>query len=316
MKRSIAFTAAAVLACSLMGALSANAEGESVKVNVTIADAEGNLVLAQESIDVTDYDKDGTLTIADALYCTHADKFSGGADGVKIGQGTHGLELQKLWGVDNGINYGFYVNNKMSNGVSDPIEDGSYLNAFIFRDTKTFADKYSYFDTYTENVEAGEEKELTLYRIVFDENYAPVPEAVAGAKITVNGEETDLVTDAEGKVKVKADKSGKNVVSALYDVSDTVKIVPPAAVLNVAGEEPEATEPATEAVETTTTEAPATTTTTTTAATTTTKAATTTKASTSKSGSPKTGDAGTGAAAAVIGVSAACAFALRRRNED
>lgn len=314
MKKTLTIAAAALFVGSLMSTASVFAEDGSVKVNVTIADDNGKLVLAQESVEVTDIDNDGALTVNDALYAAHEAKFEGGADaGYSTGIGSYGLQLEKLWGIEKGINYSFYVDNTYANGLTDPVKDGSYVNAFVFQDTKTFADKYSYFDTYSENVNAGDEKELTLYRIVFDENYAPVPETVEGAKITINGEVTDLVTDAEGKVKVKVENAGKNVISALYDVSDTVKIVPPAAVLNVEGEAAVTTEPATEAVETTTEEAA--TTTTTTVTTTTTKTATTTK-STSKSNSPKTGDAGTGAAFAMIGVSVACAFALRRRNED
>lgn len=314
MKKTLTIAAAALFAGSLMSTASVFAEDGSIKVNVTIADDNGNLVLVQENVEVTDIDNDGALTVNDALYAAHEAKFEGGAEaGYRTGTGQYGLLIEKLWGIEKGINYSFYVDNQYAGGLTDAVKDGGYVNAFVFRDTNTFADKYSYFDTYSENVNAGDEKELTLYRVVFDENYNPVPETVEGAKITINGETTDLVTDAEGKVKVKVENAGKNVISALYDVSDTVKIVPPAAVLNVEGEAVVTTEPETEAAETTTVEA--TTTTTTTVTTTTTKAATTTK-NTSKSGSPKTGDAGTGAAFAMIGVSVVCAFALRRRNED
>ena len=119
------------------------------------------------------------------------------------------------------------------------------------------------------------------------------------------------MTDAEGAVTVKFEKAGKTLVSAK---SDSLTLVPPVSIVEVAGEEEENV--------TTTTQAPAaaSTTTTTTAAsttTTTTKAAstTTTKAA-AASNAPATGDKGTGIAAALLGVSAAAALSLRKRHED
>ena len=118
------------------------------------------------------------------------------------------------------------------------------------------------------------------------------------------------MTDAEGAVTVKFEKGGKTLVSAK---SDSLTLVPPVSIVEVAGEEEENV--------TTTTQAPAAASTTTTTAasttTTTTKAAstTTTKAA-AASNAPATGDKGTGIAAALLGVSAAAALSLRKRHED
>ena len=50
-----------------------------VTVLVTIADANGDLVLAMEPVTVIDIDEDGLLTINDALYCAHEEAYEGGA---------------------------------------------------------------------------------------------------------------------------------------------------------------------------------------------------------------------------------------------
>ncbi|MBR5771985.1 MAG: hypothetical protein IKY00_02095, partial [Clostridia bacterium] len=79
---------------------------------VSIATKSGKLALAYEKIKVTDTDKDGNLTINDALYCAHDAKYEGKAAkgyGTTITQ--YGPSLSKLWGESEGFNYGYYVNN-------------------------------------------------------------------------------------------------------------------------------------------------------------------------------------------------------------
>ena len=301
MKKTIAITAAFLLSCSAMSMVSNAAETEQTSVYVTISDSEGKLAAVQEKIDVTDIDNDGALTINDALYIAHEELFDGGAAaGYKSSVGQWGLGLDKLWGTENGGSYGYYVNAVASNGLADPVSDGDYVDAFVYTDTEAWSDSYSWFDERDKEAEKGSEVTLTLSRAAFGENYTPLTLPVEGAKITINGEATDFVTDAEGKVTFTVDKAGKNIISAS---ADDVNLVPPAAVINVEGEEePEVT------TTTTTTTAVATTTTTTKKA-----AATSTKKAAASS--PKTGDKGIGAIAALLGVSAA-AFAVSRKHED
>jgi len=321
MKKTIAITAAFLLSCSAMSVMTSAAETEQTSVYVTISDKDGKLAAVQEKIDVTDIDEDGELTINDALYIAHDKLYEGGAAaGYKSSVGQWGLGLDKLWGTENGGSYGYYVNSKAANGLADKINDGDYVDAFVYTDTAAWSDSYSWFDSREQEAEQGAELTLTLSRAGFGENFTPLTLPVEGAKLTINGEVTEFVTDAEGKVTFTVDKAGENVISA---VSDTLTLVPPTAVINVEGEEdPQIT----------------TTTSITTTKVTTYKIApgprenydpdyiaslttTTTKknaASTTKkpaSNSPKTGDKGIGAIAAILGVSAA-AFAVSRKHED
>ena len=305
MKKSIAMAAAMLISLSSAG-MYVSAEENETKVFVTVSDKNRQLVLVQEPVTVTDIDSDGKLTINDALYIAHDNKFEGGAAaGYRSATGQYGLQLEKLWGVENSLSFGFYVNDTFSMGLTDEIKNGDYVEAFTYPDPSDINYFYSFFDKKNgEDADAGSEIDLTLSYVSFDENYAPVSKSLSGAKIKINGKDTDAVTDADGKATVKLTEAGRNVISA---DSDSIKIAPPSYLINVNGE-----------AVTTTTETASTTTATTTVTTTTlkvtTKAATTTTAK--KSNSPQTGVKGSGAAIAGLFAAVFTAFTMRRRNED
>lgn len=222
---------------------------EETTVYVTVSDANGKLVLAQEAITVTDADKDGALTVNDALYAAHEAKYEGGAAaGYASSTGAYGLSLDKLWGTANGGSYGYYVNNTSSTSLADTVKEGDFINAYVITDLTAWSDTYCYFDANTVSAKAGEEINLKLSAAGYDANWNPITVPVADAAITLNGVATAYKTDAEGKVTLKVEEAGNFVVSA---TSETQVLVPPVCVATV------------EAVETVATEAPAATETTT-----------------------------------------------------
>ncbi|MBQ8961738.1 MAG: NPXTG-anchored protein [Ruminococcus sp.] len=315
MKKLISTISAMALICTAACAVAAHAEGEEkTTVNVTIAEPEGKLALVQESVEVTDVDGDGSVTISDALYLAHEAQFEGGAAaGYKASVGQWGLGLDKLWGIENGGSYGIYVNNAATLiGIGDTVADGDNIYAFAYTDLQKWSDQYSYFDITSDKKDPGESIDLTLSKVSWGADGGTVISPVEGAVITINGEDTEFKTDAEGKVTVALANEGENLISAK---SDSEIITPPFALVQVGDVQEPTTEPATEAPTEPETEAPTEEAATTAAATTTKAAAKTTAASKSDNASPKTGDAGTGAAVAVIGVSVCAAFALRKRNE-
>lgn len=202
----------------------------SADVHVTIAD-KGKLVLTQEEVEVTDVDKDGALTINDALYAAHEEYYKGGAAaGYASANGQWGLSITKLWGDTNG-SFGYWVNNVSANGLADPVKDGDYINAFIYKDGTYWSDTYCWFDKNTINAKIGEKITLTLSAAGYDANWNPVTSSVSGAAITINGEATDYSTDENGKVTIKFDKEGAYVISA---VSESQTLVPPVCKVKVA----------------------------------------------------------------------------------
>lgn len=215
---------------------------EEATVYVTIADENGKLVLTQQAVTVTDTDNDGALTVNDALYAAHEAAYEGGAEeGYATSVTQYGISMDKLWGAANGGSYGYYVNNASAMSLVDPIQDGDYINAFVYTDLINWSDAYCYFDVYTVTANAGEEITLTLLMAGYDANWNPITVPVADVTITFNGEATAYKTDAEGKVTLKVEKAGKCVISA---TSETQTLVPPvcmATVETVTTEEPAVT---------------------------------------------------------------------------
>lgn len=244
--------------------VTALAAGESATVYVTIADDNGAAVMAAEAVTVTDHDGDGALTVHDALYAAHEQAFDGGAAaGYATAQTEYGASLSRLWGIENGSGYGYYVNNASAWSLVDPVADGDYVNAFVYTDTEAFSDAYCWFDQATVSGKEGDSVTLTLTAAGYDANWNSITLPVADAVITFDGEKTAYKTDKDGKVTLTLD-GGDYIISA---VSDSKVLVPPVCKASV------------EATTTTTAQ-------TTSAPTTTTVAVTTT----ATSASPNTGD--------------------------
>lgn len=195
-------------------------------VFVTITDGDGEFCLAHTATELTDVDGDGELTVYDALYCAHEQYYEGGAAAGFAAETTdYGISLTKLWGIDNGGSFGYYVNNNSCQSLSDPVEDGIHVQAYAFRDLENWSDTYSYF-------QEGENGALTLVMQGHDADWNVVENPVSGAKITIDGEATDLVTDENGSVTVSITEPGVHIVSATYDEA---VLVPPIYVINIAG---------------------------------------------------------------------------------
>ncbi len=230
MKKTIAKTAAMIAA---IGAFSFSAFAD---VYVTIANDKGELAVPQFGIELSDADGDGTLTINDVMLITHDKYYEGGAEaGFATADSEYGKMITKFWGVENGGSYGYYLNNTMAMGLSDPVKDGDYLNAFIFKDTTGFSDVYCYFDQHEVEASGNSENpataKLKLSAVGFDENFAPITVPVEGAKITLSGSPTDYVTDANGEVEITfPPREGSYIISA---VSETQTLVPPVCVASV-----------------------------------------------------------------------------------
>ncbi len=230
MKRIISVTLSILILSVLLG-VSTFAAGNSATVYVTICDKDGALAVAYEPLTATDTDGDGALTVSDALFAAHEAKYDGGAAaGYNAEYGSFGLSLAKLWGCANGGSYGYYVNGAMAWSLGDPVKDGDHVHAFIYRDLSAFSDKFSYFDKTTVSAAEGDEIELTLTGIDFNEFYETVKTPIKSAVITVNGERTSFVTDADGKAKITLENAGEAVISAVSDAEIIVAPVCKAAV--------------------------------------------------------------------------------------
>ena len=223
-KYAIAFLCA-LLALALCGAAVAET------VYVTIADGQGQLVMVNAAIEVTDIDADGVLTINDALSAAHEAAYEGGAEaGYAAADAGYGLSISKLWGEENGGSYGYYLNDVSAYSLLDPVADGDYLNAFVYTDLEAWSDLYCTFGYREVVADAGANIILTLNMMTFDENWNPVSLPVEGAILTIDGEDSEVVTDAEGKAQFTIEAAGEYLISAR---SDSAILVPPVCIVTV-----------------------------------------------------------------------------------
>ena len=227
MKKIISVCLAAVIAMALL-AFPAFAESDVPYVYVTIADENGELVLANQYVPLT---SDG-MTLDDALRAAH-EQFSDEEHGYVSEQTQWGRSIVSLWGVENGGSYGYYINDASAMSLLDEVKSGDRVCAFVYTDTMNFSDTYSYFDSHIlYNLERGDEVTLTLMQAGFDENWMPVSLPVSGAVITVNGKATESITDENGKVTIVLNDAGTLLISAQKEGTN---LVPPACVANVEG---------------------------------------------------------------------------------
>ncbi|MBQ9408806.1 MAG: hypothetical protein IJU28_05385 [Clostridia bacterium] len=201
----------------------ATAENEGTTVYVTISD--GDLEVVRYAVTLSDTDGDEKLTINDALYLAHEAAFEGGAEaGYATAETQYGLSLSKLWGIENGGSYGYYVNNVGAYSPADELKDGDELVAFVYTDLATWSDSFCYFDK-TET-EAGEVT-LKLSMVGWDANFMPVELPVAGATITIDGEATEYVTGEDGTVTFTV----ADTATLISASSETLTLVPPVCVV-------------------------------------------------------------------------------------
>lgn len=216
-------------ACILLAVLMLCACAAAETIHVTISDDQGKLVMAHEALDVTDIDGNAAITIYDALHAAHEAAYEGGAAaGLAASSTDYGLSLVKLWGVENGDSYGYYVDTVSAYSLVDPLADGAHLQVFAYTDLETWSDTYCFFDFAA--IETSADFELTLSAQTYDADWNPVYIPVEGAMITINGEDSGIMTDAGGKAVIDIAEAGEYVISAH---SDSMLLVPPVCVATI-----------------------------------------------------------------------------------
>lgn len=220
------------LLCTLLLLLScAYAEApQTITAYVSVSDDTGALVLAFVPVTVTDTDGDGALTIADALCVAHIAHHPDGAAAFSLAPSQYGMSMTRLWGIENGGSYGYYVNDFSAFSPVDPIAEGDHIKAYAYTDLTAWSDTYSFFAAPTVTVAAGQPLDLTLSSAGYDEAWNPVTLPAAGAVITVDGVPTEVITDAQGCAQLTLTEPGSFVISA---ISDTQTLVPPVCIVVV-----------------------------------------------------------------------------------
>lgn len=195
-----------------------------------LAQANDDSIMLNREVTVTDLDKNGKLTVDEALVAAH--EAYNKADGYAKTTSAYGTSVTKLWGSDT-YNTLFFVNNAgIPSGVAvDTVENGDYLTASINKDNIYYADWYTFFDKRETAVEAGEDLTLTLKghlgMAYTDEDKADVALSDINVGLWQDGAFQALdskTTDNNGKVTLSFDEEGTYYVTASGTVEDDVTV--------------------------------------------------------------------------------------------
>ena len=180
-----------------------------------------------------------SYTLDDALKAAH-DEYYDGSDGYASAVGDYGLSLIKLWGDESGM-FGYQMNCGTVSvmGLTQPVSDGDYIDAYINESAYPDNEAYAHFGKNTAFAGVGKPLTLTLLSAAgYDESWNTIYAACADAAITINGEATNITTDADGKAELTFDTVGTYIVSASKSktVSETevTAITAPVCIVSVA----------------------------------------------------------------------------------
>ncbi|MDD6311614.1 MAG: hypothetical protein PUB09_06835 [Firmicutes bacterium] len=213
---------------------------DDIKINVTVsnkgtvAKAKDGKAMFNRPVTVKDLDKNGIMTVDEALVAAHKKYSPKTSKGYARVEGSYGLSVTKLWSV-NTSNTLFFVNNAaLSTGVgSATIEDGDSLVASVNADDTYYSDWYAFMDKSSEATYIGKDVKLNISGHM---GMAYTPEDMADNGIAnlqlglwSKGKVkpiTDAVTDEEGNVTVSFNKSGTYYVTAIGSVKSQVMDCP------------------------------------------------------------------------------------------
>lgn len=158
---------------------------DPVQISVTISN-KGTLVMAQNTVTVTDRNEDGKLDVDEALYAAHEAGFTGGAGaGYGSAVGNYGLGVTKLWGVETTA-VGYWLNDASCWSLEDEVNAGDYLVAWVYQ-SASCADSFAKWDSTSASATTGTALTVSLQKAGYDKDYNTVFAAMSGATIKAYG---------------------------------------------------------------------------------------------------------------------------------
>ena len=206
-------------------------EPKDIEVLVSISQG-GEIVEGKDGqkvilVPVTLTGKD-SYTLDDAFKAAHEALNKDGSAAYATEETQWGLGVSKLWGVENGGNYGYQVNGGtvMVMGPGQEISDGDHIDAYVLVNNYPDTEAYAVLTPDLSVVDAGEVVELVLTSASYDENFNMVFSPVEGAQIKIDGILMSGLTDADGKVIFKLSQEGEHTVEASKNKELDGKTVP------------------------------------------------------------------------------------------
>lgn len=202
---------------------------EDAKVYMTvsnkgiIAKAEDESIMANREVTVEDINKDGKLSVDEALTAAHK------AYNSEEGYSAEGGYVSKLWG-ESTSNVLFFVNNEgITTGVTaDTVKEGDFLVASINSDNQYYADWYTFFDKSETEAYVNEDITLCLKGHIGmtstedDKINIPLEGISIGEWKNGSFEAVEKSTDENGNVKLSFKEPGTYYITADGTVLDSV----------------------------------------------------------------------------------------------
>ena len=177
-----------------------------------------------------------TYSLDDALVKVHDSLYIGGSEsGYETAVGDYGLYVTKFWGDTSG-NFTYNVNLQMVYGPTHQINNGDYIEFAINKNFYPDTESYTKFDKTLVDLYTGDSLTLNLSRAEFVAEgmaFSPYQDAI----ISVNGQDTEILTDSDGMAELLFENTGIYVVSAykskLIDEQEVPDICAPVCVVKV-----------------------------------------------------------------------------------
>ncbi|MBQ2931551.1 MAG: S-layer homology domain-containing protein [Clostridia bacterium] len=169
--------------------------------------------------------KDG-YALDDVFGAAHNSLCEAGTSGYETATGDYGLYVSKFW-EDTSGNFTYQVNFGEEDvwGPTHEVENGDYIEFCINKSFYPDTEVYTRFDKRRVEVQPGESAELILSQAEYMAEGLTFS-ACADAVITINGAQTENVTDEEGKGSICFAECGKYIVSAAKTKTVNEETVP------------------------------------------------------------------------------------------
>jgi len=172
----------------------ANAAYVTLSVEAELGQAKDNSYVAATAIEIP---AEGT-TVGEVIKALHVNCYADGESGYATAAGQYGDMIVKLWGIENGGAYGYYINGNMAMGLTDPVVPGDRVDVFVYKDAAAYSDAFIYMTAEA----SGTNVTVSVKAMGYDANWSPVWTELEGTKIYYikDGKLTDTgaVTDAAG----------------------------------------------------------------------------------------------------------------------
>ncbi len=219
MKKIISFILSLVMVLSSFGVITFATENENNVITVYVTVSKYGEIINDKNgspvaMALVELSGKVSYVLDDAFKMIHADLCENGISGYETATGDWGLYVSKFWG-DTSENFTYQVNFGEEDvwGPTHEIEDGDCIEFCINKSGGLDMETYTRFDKRNVEIQPGETVDLVLTQSEYTaDGMAFFP--CADAALTINGEITESITDADGGASVCFEDCGEYVVSA------------------------------------------------------------------------------------------------------